>query len=94
MTKSTRGFGQEVESLQVQFNQLKTDVTETLSQFEIDINSQVDLKLQNNLNQVMQLLSDYQTIFNNSIENLRTDLEQEIREVELGNVIAYNPTNR
>ena len=59
-----------------------------------EINNSVDLKLENQYARVVQLLSDYQIIFNNAIANLREDLEQQIEDIELGNVMAYNPTNR
>lgn len=62
--------------------------------FEDRINQDVARQLQTFNNQVLSLLSDYQTIFDNNLLNLRTDLEAEIREIELGNVIAYDPTTR
>lgn len=92
------GFGDEVESLKLQFEELKASVNNTLTTFannlRNEINSNVDDKLQNQYNTIVQLLADYQTIVNNTISNLRNDLERQIEEIELGNVMAYNPTNR
>lgn len=86
-------FGDLVEQLENDFNKLKEDITSTLNDFETNINNQVNSALQQNYNQVIQLLSEYQIIFNNQIANLRTDLEAEIKRIELGDVKAYNPTN-
>lgn len=87
------GLGNTVEQLQTEFEQLKVDISTTLSDFETSIKNDVNIALQQNYNQVVQLLSDYQTIFNNQISNLRIDLEAEIKRIELGDVKAYNPTN-
>lgn len=92
------GFGEEVESLRIQFNELKNNIDSTLAEFQTnltnEINNSVDLKLETQYANVVRLLSDYQIIFNNAIANLREDLEQQIEDIELGNVMAYNPTNR
>lgn len=87
------GFGELVEQLEKDFEQLKTDIDIKLNNFETAINNQVNYLLQQNYNQIVQLLSDYQTLFNNQIQNLKTELEAEIERVELGDVKAYNPTN-
>lgn len=87
------GIGDEVESLKEQFEQLKVDINTILNNFETNITNDVEIRLQQNYNQVVQLLAEYQTIVNNSINQLRTDLESEIERIELGDVKAYNPTN-
>lgn len=91
------GFGNEVESLKQEFNQLKSDINIILEQFKNDltnsINNSVNEKLNEQYTKIIQLFSDYQIIFNNQIENLREDLENQIESIELGNVLAYNPTN-
>lgn len=87
------GLGDTVTRLQTEFEQLKIDIETTLSDFETSIKKDVNIALQQNYNQVVQLLSEYQTIFNNQISNLRIDLEAEIKRIELGDVKAYNPTN-
>lgn len=87
------GIGDEVESLKEQFEQLKVDINTILNNFETNITNDVEIRLQQNYNQVIQLLSEYQTVFNNQLANLRSDLMAEIQRVELGDVKAYNPTN-
>lgn len=79
--------------LRTEFEAFKAQINSELNTFETDINNQVDQKLTQNYAQVVQLLSDYQTLFNSELASLQASLEQEIREIELGNVIAYNPTN-
>nr|DAJ64325.1 MAG TPA: hypothetical protein [Bacteriophage sp.] len=74
-------INQEIENLKADMTKLSTD-----------INNQVDTKLENQYSRVVQLMSDYQTIFNNELKTLRSDLEEEIKNIELGNVIAYDPT--
>lgn len=92
------GFGDEVESLKTEFDELRMSINEILNDFQNNLSnaiySTVDSKLEDQYNQIINLLSNYQTIINNSIENLKNDLEHQIQEIELGNVIAYNPTNR
>lgn len=87
------GFGDIVEQLEKDFIQLKDDIDIKLNTFETNINNQVNYLLQQNYNQIVQLLSDYQILFNNQIQNLKSELEAEIERVELGDVKAYNPTN-
>ena len=81
-------------NLRQEFETFKAEIQAEFSSFEETINNEVDNKLNTNYNRVVQLLSDYQILFNNELENLRTDLENQIEQIELGNVIAYNPTNR
>ena len=87
------GLFDNVEQLENDFAQLKIDIATTLSNFETSIKNDVNIALQKNYNEVIRLLSEYQTVFNNQIANLRADLMAEIQRIELGDVKAYNPTN-
>lgn len=87
------GLFDTVEQLENDFAQLKIDIATTLSDFETSIKNDVNTALQQNYNEVIRLLSEYQTVFNNQIANLRADLMAEIQRIELGDVKAYNPTN-
>lgn len=87
------GLFDTVEQLENDFAQLKIDIATTLSNFETSIKNDVNTALQQNYNEVIRLLSEYQTVFNNQIANLRADLMAEIQRIELGDVKAYNPTN-
>lgn len=92
------GFGEEVETLRIQFEELKNTINTTLETFQEnltnEIYSTVDSKLETQYATIIRLLNDYQTVFNNSLNNLRNELEDRIEQIELGDVMAYNPTNR
>lgn len=80
--------------LRQEFDLFKVQIMQTLNDFENNINEQVDYKIQQNYSQILQLMSDYQTLFNNQLLQVKNDLEAEIESIELGNVMAYNPTTR
>lgn len=63
-----------------------------LSTLESRITSNVEYELQQNYSRVLSLMNDYQTIFNSNLTLMQEQLEQEIRDIELGNVMAYDPT--
>lgn len=63
-----------------------------LSTLESRITSNVEYELQQNYSRVLSLMNDYQTIFNSNLALMQEQLEQEIRDIELGNVMAYDPT--
>lgn len=69
------------------------EINDFFPTFKEQILQSVDNKNNSLYLQVTNLLNDYQTIFNNSLQNLRTDLEYQINQIQLGNVKAYNPTN-
>lgn len=80
-----------------QLEKITSDIEQVyidLQTFENRINNNVESQLQNAYNRVVGLMNDYQTIFNNNLNNLRLDLESEIQRIELGDVKAYNPTTR
>lgn len=82
-------------SLQSQIDVLKTQITKIQNEFiifEAQINTSVDNKNQALYSKVVNLLNDYQSIFNNNLNNLRIELEDEIKRIELGDVKAYDPT--
>lgn len=61
---------------------------------ETSINAQTDTKLNTFYYQILNLMQDYQAIFTNDIRLLREDLEAQIERIELGNIVAYDPTTR
>lgn len=76
--------------LRQEFEDFKREINVILTGFEVDIEqevneklSEVDVKLQQNYAQVVQLLSDYQILFNSELASLRSDLEAEIEQIEL-----------
>lgn len=87
------GLGDEVENLSIQFNQLKSEINQILSEFQTEIEIDVDNRINANYNRIVELLANYQTVINNQIADLRSYFESEIERIELGDVKAYNPTN-
>ena len=84
----------DITSIRDEFNAFKIQVQEEMALLSTQIISNVDNKLEENYNNVVQLMSQYQTLFNNQLLLLKEELEAEIEQIELGNVDAYNPTNR
>ena len=88
------GFGDTVTQLEHDFIELRNSITETLDTFRTDIENNVTIELENQYARILLLLADYQHVVDGQLLTLRNDLEAEIESIELGNVIAYNPTNR
>lgn len=63
-----------------------------MNNLETKIYNQVDIKLQNQYNEIVNLMNQYQTLFNTNLQTTKDDLEKQIENIELGNVIAYDPT--
>ena len=89
-------YDEQFASINNQINTINSQIEEINNYFSV-FREEINTNVQNQLNvlysQVVTLMNDYQTIFNNQINNLRSDLEAEIERVELGDVKAYNPTN-
>ena len=68
------------------------EINQNFVDFENRINQNVEYKMQQFYSQVLSLMSDYQNIFEYELNSVKTELENQIEDVELGNVIAYNPT--
>lgn len=82
-------ISQKLDNIEVQIQ----EINDFFPTFRSQILQSVDNKNNSLYLQVTNLLNDYQSIFNNSLQNLRNDLETEISRIELGDVKAYNPTN-
>ena len=80
----------QIQSLNNQIIQINTNFVT----FENRINNNVQQQLVQFNSQILSLMNDYQTIFNQNLATLQENLETQIEEIELGNVIAYNPTTR
>lgn len=85
---------QDILGLRTEFDEFKIQIQSEMVDFKNQIESDIETDLQENYSRIVLLLSEYQTVIQNQMNDLRSDLEDEIREIELGNVIAYNPTNR
>lgn len=92
----------EVNSIEVDYDEIKeeiesiknsiTIINETLESLRVEIYTNVDNKLQEQYNRVVTLMSDYQIIFDNRLNLMYETLEREIEEIQIGNVMAYDPT--
>ena len=89
-------YDEQFASINNQINTINSQIEEINNYFSV-FREEINTNVQNQLNvlysQVVTLMNDYQTIFNNQLNNLRSDLEAEIERVELGDVKDYNPTN-
>ncbi len=88
------GIGDTVEQLEADFIELQESINTTLDSFKTEVENDVDSKLEAEFSRIVLLLAEYQTVIDGELSTLRADLEQEIEAIELGNVKAYNPTNR
>ena len=85
---------QDILDIRTEFDEFKIQIQNEMVDFKNQIESDVETDLQENYSRIVLLLSEYQTVIQNQMNDLRSDLEHEIEQIELGNVIAYNPTNR
>ena len=89
ITSNYEEISERLDNIEVQIQ----EINDFFPTFRTQILQSVDNKNIALYNQVTALLNDYQTIFNNNLQDLRNDLENEINQIQLGNVKAYNPTN-
>lgn len=83
----------DIMSIRDDFNNFKVEIQAEMVAFKNEVDAEISQELENQYARIILLMSEYQTVVNNMLEDLRDDLEQEIQSIELGNVIAYNPTN-
>ena len=77
-----------ISDLQNSFSVLQAQI----NNLETKIYNQVDIKLQNQYNEIVNLMNQYQTLFNTNLQTTKDELEKQFENIELGNVIAYDPT--
>lgn len=92
----------EVNKIDVDYQSVKNDIElmkesieniyNIINSLSAEIYANVDAKLQQQYNQVVTLMNDYQTIFDNRLSLMYETLEHEIQEIQIGNVMAYDPT--
>lgn len=61
-------------------------------EFERIINAQVDEKLNANYTRVLQLMSDYQIIFETKLDEKTRDLQEQIDNITIGRINILDPT--
>ena len=91
----------EVERLQKLINDFDIEgIEEVLSEFENKISAETDEKIRLALqdfreyinSDVISTMTSYQELFNNQLLVLKNDLEQQIQDIEVGDINAYDPT--
>ena len=65
---------------------------EELDDFKAEVEEEVREEMQVQYNRVLQLMRDYQIIFSNDLDNAVNTLNDRIDSIELGDVMAYDPT--
>lgn len=75
------------------FDSFKAEIQAEMVTFKSEVQSDVQSELEAQYSRIVLLMAEYQQVVENQLTALRSDLEAEIQEIELGNVIAYNPTN-
>ena len=88
ITSFLKNFDVNLDDINKRLSILETNV----KNLETNILKEVDNKLKEQDANVLKELQGYESIFNNNLKILKTDLEKQIRDIELGNVQAYNPT--
>lgn len=68
------------------------EIENNFDEFKVEIMNEVNEAVTNIYNRIVVLMNEYQSVFNANLNALKTDLESEIQAIELGNVIAYDPT--
>lgn len=90
-----KNFEADFSKLQAQIDDIKKDIVNInlkISNLETEIINKVNAILKEQNDYVINELKAYETITDNKLSILKTDLENQIKEIELGNVLAYNPT--
>ena len=85
-----------LEDLAQKIDEKIIEIDEALAQldsFRREIEQEVSSQLATQYQRVISLMIDYQIIFNQNLTNLDNRLSERIDAIELGDVIAYNPTN-
>lgn len=80
-----------VEKIESDFIEFKNDVNTTIENYKNEILSSVDIRLDDNYNRVVELLSQYQIVYKAYVDSQITTVNQRIDEIEVGAVNVYNP---
>lgn len=84
-----------INNININFDAINNAITKLntdLANLEKNINDKVTQDLNDQYNKVLQLMNDYQIIFNQNLTDTKNELNDRITEIELGNVMAYDPT--
>ena len=85
------GLSDIVNQLENDFELFKTEVNNTIENYKTEILSQVDVKLEQQYNKILQLMNDYQVVINAYIDTQIATVNKRIDDIEVGAINIYNP---
>lgn len=85
------GFGDKIEKLENDFVLFTQQVEQEINDFRTEILSSVDNKNEVLYNRVVDLMSQYQTVFKTYVDTQIQAVNHRIDEVEVGAINIYNP---
>ncbi len=84
-----------LENIDVNFTKIYEDLEKMqleITNFETQIESEIESRFTQMYQQVTSLLNDYQASFNLRLDTAVNELNERIDRIELGDIYAYNPT--
>lgn len=85
------GIYDTVSQLESDFEKFKTDVNNTINNFETQILNDVDIKLEAQYVRVVTLLNQYKVVFEAYVNTQIAEVNRRIDDVEVGAIDIYNP---
>ena len=84
-----------LENIDINFTKIYEDLEKMqleITNFETQIEGEIDTRFNQMYQQVMSLMNDYQASFNLRLDTAVDELNARIDRIELGDIYAYNPT--
>lgn len=84
-----------LENIDINFTKIYEDLEKMqleITNFETQIESEIETKFNSMYQQITTLLNDYQASFNLRLDTAVNELNNRIDRIELGDISAYNPT--
>lgn len=85
------GIYETVEKLETDFIAFKNEVNNTIETFKTDVLRDVDFKLENQYSRILEILNQYQLVFNAYVDSQIDIVNRRIDEIEIGAINIYNP---
>lgn len=85
------GLFETVSKLEEDFNSLVVEVKREIETAKTEILNDVDFKMEQNYNRVLNLLNQYQVVFQAYVDSQIQQVNQRIDEIEVGAINIYNP---
>lgn len=85
------GLYDTVSQIESDFEKFKTEVNNTINNFETQILNDVDLKLESQYNRIITLLNQYKVVFETYVNSQIAEVNRRIDDIEVGAINIYNP---